>query len=132
MATLTTPSCSFTVDKSKPKASARQQTPQRPTTLPRRADGPPDVVPGGSGQRRAQVIQQLKGLLAASHCRFEALAVVLQHWVAKVGDNQQTGELTVPAAAVCTTLMQTSLSRGRPPLPVCFGCVLLAWLVVGT
>lgn len=79
-------SCSFTVDKSKPKASSWQQTPQQPKTLPSRANGPPDVVPGSasSGQRRCQSIQQLKGLLAASNCRFEAVAVVLQHWMAKV------------------------------------------------
>lgn len=79
-------SCSFTVDKSKPKASSWQQTPQQPTTLPSQANRPPDVVPGSatSAQRRCQGIQQLKGLLAASNCRFEAFAVVLQHWMAKV------------------------------------------------
>lgn len=79
-------SCSFTVDRSKPKASSWQQTPQQPKTLPSQANGPPDVVPGNasSGQRRCQSIQQLKGLLAESNCRFEALAVVLQHWMAKV------------------------------------------------
>lgn len=75
---ITLNSCSFTVDKSKPKASSWQQTPQQP-------NGPPDVSgSASSGQRRCQSIQQLKGLLAASNCRFEALAVVLQHWMAKV------------------------------------------------
>lgn len=80
-------SCSVTVDKSKPKASSwQQQTPQRPTTLPSRADGPPAVVPGSasSGQRRYQSVQELKQLLAASNSRFEAVAIVLQHWIAKV------------------------------------------------
>lgn len=79
-------SCSFAVDKSKAKASSRQQTPQQPATLPSQANGPPDVVPGSasSSQNRAQSIQQLKGLLAASNCRFEAVAVALQHWMAKV------------------------------------------------
>lgn len=79
-------SCSFSVDKSKPKVSSWQQTPQQPTTLPSRANGRPDLVPGSasSGQRRCQSIQQLKGLLEASNCRFEAVAVVLQHWMAKV------------------------------------------------
>lgn len=76
-------SCSSAVDKSKAKASSRQQTPQQPATLPSQANGPPDVVPGSasSDQKRAQ---QLKGLLAASNCRFEAVAVALQHWMAKV------------------------------------------------
>lgn len=80
-------SCSFAVDKSKAKTSSQLQTPQQPTTLASRANGPPDVVPGSvsSGQRRGQNIQQqLKGLLAASNCRFEAVAIVLQHWMAKV------------------------------------------------
>lgn len=79
-------SCSFAVDKSKAKASSRHQTPQQPATLPNQANGPPDVVPGSatSGQKRAPSIQQLKGLLAASNCRFEAVAVALQHWMAKV------------------------------------------------
>ncbi|TWW55798.1 microtubule-associated tumor suppressor 1 homolog A isoform X3 [Takifugu flavidus] len=77
-----------TVDKSKAKASSRQQTPQQPATLPNQANGPPDVVPGSasSGQKRAQSIQQVKGLLAASNCRFEAFAVALQHWMAKHDD----------------------------------------------
>ncbi|XP_011608712.2 microtubule-associated tumor suppressor 1 homolog A isoform X2 [Takifugu rubripes] len=76
------------VDKSKAKASSRQQTPQQPATLPNQANGPPDVVPGSSssGQKRAQSIQQVKGLLAASNCRFEAFAVALQHWMAKHDD----------------------------------------------
>lgn len=79
-------SYSFAVDKSKAKASSRQQTPQQPVTLPNQANGPPDMVPGSasSSQKRAQSIQQLKGLLAASNCRFEAVTVALQHWMAKV------------------------------------------------
>lgn len=81
-------SCSFTVDKSKAKASSRQQTPQQPATLPSQANGPPQVLPGGasSGQKGGQSTQQLKGILAASNCRFEALAIVLQHWMAKVSE----------------------------------------------
>lgn len=79
-------SCSFAVDKSKAKASSRQQTPQQPVARPNQANGPTDVVPGNasSGQERVQGIQQLKGLLAASNCRFEAVVVTLQHWMAKV------------------------------------------------
>lgn len=78
--------CSFTVDKNKPKASSRQQHPQQPASQPNQSNGPPDVVPASvaEGGRKDQSIQQLQGLLAASNCRFEAVAIVLQQTLAEV------------------------------------------------
>ncbi|GAA6224297.1 microtubule-associated tumor suppressor 1 isoform X3 [Lates japonicus] len=68
------------VDKNKPKASSRQQHPPRQPSQPNQSHGPPDVVPAGvsKDERKDQSIQQLKGLLAGSNCRFEALTIVLQ------------------------------------------------------
>lgn len=79
--------CSFTVDKNKPKASSRQQHPQQQASQPQQRSGPPDVVPAASvakGGRQEQSIQQLRALLAASNCRFEAIAIVLQQTLAEV------------------------------------------------
>uniref|UniRef100_A0A8P4KH48 Microtubule associated scaffold protein 1 n=1 Tax=Dicentrarchus labrax TaxID=13489 RepID=A0A8P4KH48_DICLA len=68
------------VDKNKPKPSSRQQPPQQQASQPNQSNGPPDVVPASvtEGGRKDQSIQQLRGLLAASNCRFEAVAIVLQ------------------------------------------------------
>ncbi|XP_034453135.1 microtubule-associated tumor suppressor 1 homolog A isoform X1 [Hippoglossus hippoglossus] len=68
------------VDKSKPKATSRQQHPQQKPSQPSRSHGPPDVVPPSvaKGERKDQSTQQLRGHLAASNCRFEALTIVLQ------------------------------------------------------
>ncbi|XP_035525064.1 microtubule-associated tumor suppressor 1 homolog A isoform X1 [Morone saxatilis] len=68
------------VDKNKPKASSCQQPPQQQASQQNHSNGPPDVVPASvpEGGRKDQSIQQLRGLLAASNCRFEAVAIVLQ------------------------------------------------------
>uniref|UniRef100_A0A3B4Z799 Microtubule associated scaffold protein 1 n=1 Tax=Seriola lalandi dorsalis TaxID=1841481 RepID=A0A3B4Z799_SERLL len=68
------------VDKNKPKASSRQQHPQPQPSQPNQSHGPPDVVPASvaKGERKDQAIQQLRDLLAASNCRFEAFTIVLQ------------------------------------------------------
>lgn len=78
--------CPFTVDKNKAKASSRQHPPQQRGSEPSQGSGPPDVVPASAieGGRTDQNIQQLKGLLAASNCRFEAFAVVLQQILTEV------------------------------------------------
>ncbi|TKS72648.1 Mitochondrial tumor suppressor 1 -like protein [Collichthys lucidus] len=72
--------CSFTVNKNKPKASSRQQPPQQQASQQSQSNGPRDVGPASvaEGEREHLSIQQLRGLLAASNCRFEALAIVLQ------------------------------------------------------
>ncbi|XP_068181437.1 microtubule-associated tumor suppressor 1 homolog A isoform X2 [Antennarius striatus] len=69
------------VDKNKPKASSHQQQ----ASQQNERNGPPDVVPArvtGTG-RKDQSIQQLRELLAASNCRFEAIAIVLQQTLAE-------------------------------------------------
>lgn len=78
--------CSFTVDKNKPKASSRQQNHQRQTSLPNQSNGPPDVVPPGvaEGERKDERIQQLRGNLAAANCKFEAVTIVLKQTLAEV------------------------------------------------
>nr|XP_019936851.1 PREDICTED: microtubule-associated tumor suppressor 1 isoform X1 [Paralichthys olivaceus]XP_019936860.1 PREDICTED: microtubule-associated tumor suppressor 1 isoform X1 [Paralichthys olivaceus]XP_019936870.1 PREDICTED: microtubule-associated tumor suppressor 1 isoform X1 [Paralichthys olivaceus]XP_019936879.1 PREDICTED: microtubule-associated tumor suppressor 1 isoform X1 [Paralichthys olivaceus] len=66
--------------KSKPKATSRQQHPQQKPSQPSRSHGPPDVVPPSlaKGERKDPSTQPLRGRLASSNCRFEALAIVLQ------------------------------------------------------
>lgn len=78
--------CSFTVDKNKTKASSRQQPPQHQAIQSSQGSGPPDVVPASATEvgRKDETIQQLKGLLAASYCKFEAVAIVLQQTLAEV------------------------------------------------
>ncbi|XP_040903350.1 microtubule-associated tumor suppressor 1 homolog A isoform X2 [Toxotes jaculatrix] len=73
------------VDKNKPKASSHQQHPQQQPSRPNQSHGPPDVVPASvaKGESKDQSIQQLRGLLAASNCRFEAVAIVLQQVLTK-------------------------------------------------
>lgn len=79
-------SCSFTVDKNKPKPSFRQQPPQQQVSQLSQGNGPPDVVPGSASEAgiKDQSIQQLKGHLAASNSRFEAVAIVLQQTLTEV------------------------------------------------
>lgn len=72
-------SCSFTVDKNKSKPSSRQQPPQQPAS---QQNGIPTSVTECG--RKDKSIQQLKGLLTASNCRFEAVAIVLQKTLAEV------------------------------------------------
>lgn len=78
--------CPFTVDKNKSKANSCQQHHQQQASQPNQSNGPPDVVPASVAEveRKNHTIQQLKGQLAASNCRFEAIAVVLQQTLAKV------------------------------------------------
>lgn len=78
--------CSFAVDKNKPKASSRQQQPQQQASQPHQSNGPTDVAPASVGEsgRKDQSIKQLRGLLVASNCRFEAVAIVLQQTLAEV------------------------------------------------
>uniref|UniRef100_UPI0037E94F7F microtubule-associated tumor suppressor 1 homolog A isoform X1 n=1 Tax=Semicossyphus pulcher TaxID=241346 RepID=UPI0037E94F7F len=73
------------VDKSKPKASSRPQHPQQQASQPNQSNGPPDVVPASvaKGGTKDQSTQQLRGLLAASERRFEAVAIVLQQTLAE-------------------------------------------------
>ncbi|XP_035861333.1 microtubule-associated tumor suppressor 1 homolog A isoform X5 [Sander lucioperca] len=73
------------VDKNKPKASSRHQHPQQQASQPNQRNGAVAVVPAGTaeGGRKDQSIQQLRGLLAASNCRFEAVAIVLQEALAE-------------------------------------------------
>lgn len=87
--------CSFTVDKNKPKASSRQQPPHQQASQPSQSNGPPDVVPASiiDGGWKEQSNQHLRGLLAASNCRFEAVAIVLQQTLAQVGTFYLMGKL---------------------------------------
>lgn len=78
--------CSFAVDKNKPKPSFRQQPLQQKVSQLSQGNGPPDVVPGSASEAgiKVQSIQQLKGHLDASNSRFEALAIVLQQTLTEV------------------------------------------------
>ncbi|XP_068439366.1 microtubule-associated tumor suppressor 1 homolog A isoform X2 [Clinocottus analis] len=80
-ARLVRPSSSGTVDKSKPKANSHQRT----ASQPNQHSGPPDVVPASvaEGGAKDQSVQKLSGLLAASNCRFQAIAIVLQQTLAE-------------------------------------------------
>ncbi|XP_033949319.1 microtubule-associated tumor suppressor 1 homolog A [Pseudochaenichthys georgianus] len=84
-ARLVRPTPNGPVDNNKPKAAPRQQHPQQPTSQPSQRSGPPDVVPVSvaEGGRKAQSVQQLGGLLAASNQRCEAVAIVLQRALAE-------------------------------------------------
>ncbi|XP_057706641.1 microtubule-associated tumor suppressor 1 homolog A isoform X2 [Corythoichthys intestinalis] len=70
------------VDKNKPKTSSWQQLPSSPS---KQNHGAPDVVPPclPENDRNDQRIQNLGKLLAASNCRFEAVAIVLQQTLAE-------------------------------------------------
>ncbi|XP_029956934.1 microtubule-associated tumor suppressor 1 homolog A [Salarias fasciatus] len=74
------------VDKNKSKAGSRQQPPPPPASKPSQSNRPPDSVPPASAaedERKGHIIQQLRGLLAASNRRFEAVAIVLQQSLAQ-------------------------------------------------
>nr|XP_046262223.1 microtubule-associated tumor suppressor 1 homolog A isoform X2 [Scatophagus argus] len=73
------------VDKNKPKTSSHQQPAQQQASQPSQSNGPPDVVPASvaEGGRKDRSIQQLRELLAASNCRFEAVSIVLQQILAE-------------------------------------------------
>lgn len=69
-----------TVDKNKSKAGSHQQRPQQQASQQKQSNRPQDAVPASLTEvdRINQNVQQLKGLLRASNCRFEALSIVLQ------------------------------------------------------
>lgn len=69
-----------TVDKNKSKAGSHQQLPQQQASQQKQSNRPQDAVPASltEADRINQNVQQLKGLLRASNCRFEALSIVLQ------------------------------------------------------
>nr|XP_046262224.1 microtubule-associated tumor suppressor 1 homolog A isoform X3 [Scatophagus argus] len=73
------------LDKNKPKTSSHQQPAQQQASQPSQSNGPPDVVPASvaEGGRKDRSIQQLRELLAASNCRFEAVSIVLQQILAE-------------------------------------------------
>lgn len=77
--------CLLTVDKNTPKGVSQQQ--QQPTQ-PHRTHGPPTVVPPAVAKREDtdQSLQQLQGLVTASHRGLEALAVVLQRTLIEVSE----------------------------------------------
>ncbi|XP_031607273.1 microtubule-associated tumor suppressor 1 homolog A isoform X1 [Oreochromis aureus] len=68
------------VDKNKSKAGSHQQHPQQQASQQNQSNRPQDAVPASLTEvdRINQNVQQLKGLLRASNCRFEALSIVLQ------------------------------------------------------
>lgn len=74
------------MDKNKPKPSFRRQPPQQQVSQLSQVNGPLDVVPGSASEAgiKDQRIQQLKGHLAASNSRFEAVAIVLQQTLTEV------------------------------------------------
>lgn len=84
MINVTTMHILFTVDKIKAKSSARQH--QQQCSQPAKSAGSRTAVQGSVLQddQRDQNIQQLKKLLTASDCRFQALAIVLQQTLAEV------------------------------------------------
>lgn len=68
------------VDKNKSKAGSHQQRPQQQASQQKQSNRPQDAVPASLTEvdRINQNVQQLKGLLRASNCRFESLSIVLQ------------------------------------------------------
>ncbi|CAN9514742.1 unnamed protein product [Ophioblennius macclurei] len=74
------------VDKSKAKAGSRQQPSQPPASKSSQSCRTPGSAPPANvaeDERRGRINQQLKGLLAASNCRFEAVTIVLQQSLAE-------------------------------------------------
>ncbi|KAI9515742.1 hypothetical protein NQZ68_022096 [Dissostichus eleginoides] len=112
------------VDKNKPKAASRQQHPQQPTSQPSQCSGPPDVVPASvaEGGRKDQNVQQLRGLLAASNRRFEAVAIVLQRALAERDEaTRQCRDLsqelvTLQGELVCSVHSSERLEKERDEL----------------
>ncbi|XP_034079095.1 microtubule-associated tumor suppressor 1 homolog A isoform X3 [Gymnodraco acuticeps] len=109
------------VDKNKPKAASRQQ---QPTSQPSQRSGPPDVVPASvaEGGRKDQSVQQLRGLLAASNRRCEAVAIVLQRALAERDEaTQQCRDLsqelvTLQGELVCSVHSSEHLEKERDEL----------------
>ncbi|XP_077466644.1 uncharacterized protein LOC144083000 [Stigmatopora argus] len=87
---LTPPTPIKPVEKNKPKTSTWQPASSSPST---HNHGPPDVVPPSTPRddRNDQRLQNLGKLLAASNCRFEAIAIVLQQTLAKRDEEEGKG-----------------------------------------
>ncbi|XP_034079093.1 microtubule-associated tumor suppressor 1 homolog A isoform X1 [Gymnodraco acuticeps] len=120
-ARLVCPTPNGPVDKNKPKAASRQQ---QPTSQPSQRSGPPDVVPASvaEGGRKDQSVQQLRGLLAASNRRCEAVAIVLQRALAERDEaTQQCRDLsqelvTLQGELVCSVHSSEHLEKERDEL----------------
>ncbi|XP_010793880.1 microtubule-associated tumor suppressor 1 homolog [Notothenia coriiceps] len=112
------------VDKNKPKAASRQHHPQQPTSQQSQRSGPLDVVPASvaEGGRKDQNVQQLRGLLAASNRRFEAVAIVLQQALAERDEatrqcRDPSQELvTLQGELVCSVHSSERLEKERDEL----------------
>ncbi|XP_077466495.1 uncharacterized protein LOC144082895 isoform X3 [Stigmatopora argus] len=78
------------VEKNKPKTST---WPPASSSRSTQNHGPPDVVPPSTPRddRNDQRLQNLGKLLAASNCRFEAIAIVLQQTLAKRDEEEGKG-----------------------------------------
>ncbi|KAI3351266.1 hypothetical protein L3Q82_005818 [Scortum barcoo] len=114
------------VDKNKPKAGSRQQHPQQPASQPNQTNGPPDVIPASVAKsgKKDQSIQQLRGLLAANNCRFEAVAIVLQQTLAERDEaTRQRRELSQELVSlreqlVCSVQSSERLEKEKDELRV--------------
>ncbi|XP_056142711.1 microtubule-associated tumor suppressor 1 homolog A isoform X1 [Lampris incognitus] len=116
------------VDKNKLKAGSRQQQPQQQVA---QASGLPGLVPADATEdyharceRKDQNLQPLGRLLAASNCRFEALAVVLQKILTERDEAvRQRRELslelvTVRGELVCSVHSCERLEKDKEELQV--------------
>ncbi|KAM8909286.1 uncharacterized protein AB9W97_006198 isoform 2-T2 [Spinachia spinachia] len=103
------------VDKSKPKATSRQQAPQQQAPQPNQRSGPPDVVPASVTEgEKDQSLQQLTVLLAASNCRFQAFAIVLQQTLAERDEaTKQSSDLCQELASLRGELLCSVHSSER-------------------
>ncbi|KAL6117975.1 mtus1 [Pungitius sinensis] len=114
------------VDKSKPKATSRQQPPQQQAPQPNQPSGPPDVVPASvtEGEEKDQRLQQLTALLAASNCRFQAVAIVLQQTLSERDEaTKQSSDLCQELASlrgelVCSVHSSERLEQEKDELRV--------------
>uniref|UniRef100_A0A3Q3JEY4 Microtubule associated tumor suppressor 1b n=1 Tax=Monopterus albus TaxID=43700 RepID=A0A3Q3JEY4_MONAL len=115
------------VDKNKPKARSRQQHPQQQAaTRPNQSTGPPDVIPTSLSEveRKDCNIQKLRGVLAASNCRFEALTIVLQRALAERDEEtRQCRELSqelvnLQGELVCSVNFSERLEKEKEELRV--------------
>ena len=81
---------SFTAEKSRAKASSRQQqqpqqrVPAKAPSAGGRVPAPAEAGGDEQSQRKDHVLQRLRELLAAGNRKFEAIAVVLQWTLAEV------------------------------------------------
>ncbi|XP_077588373.1 uncharacterized protein LOC144207047 isoform X3 [Stigmatopora nigra] len=78
-------------EKNKPKTSTSQPASLSPST---QNHGPPDVVPPSTprNDRNDQTRQNFGKLLAASNCRFEAIAIVLQQTLAERDEEEEKSQ----------------------------------------